>query len=91
MSHLRRFPVGYVKIDRSFVHGLGRVTNDEIVVSGMISLVRALRMEAIAEGVETAEQAGRLREIGCKMAQGYYFSEPLPPQEASELLSTQAW
>jgi diguanylate cyclase (GGDEF)-like protein/PAS domain S-box-containing protein len=90
MSHLRRFPVGYVKIDRSFVHGLGRVTNDEIVVSGMISLVRALRMEAIAEGVETAEQAGRLREIGCKMAQGYYFSEPLPPQEASELLSTQA-
>jgi EAL domain-containing protein (putative c-di-GMP-specific phosphodiesterase class I) len=90
MSHLRRFPVDYVKIDRSFVHGLGRVTNDEIVVSGMISLVRALRMEAIAEGVETADQAARLREIGCKVAQGYYFSEPLPPQAASELLSTQA-
>jgi len=90
MSHLKSFPVGYVKIDRSFVQGLGKVTNDEIVVSGMISLVRALRMEEIAEGVETAEQAARLREIGCKVAQGYYFSEPLPPQAASALLSTQA-
>jgi len=90
MSHLKSFPVGYVKIDRSFVQGLGKVTNDEIVVSGMISLVRALRMEEIAEGVETAEQAARLREIGCKVAQGYYFSEPLPPQAASALLSAQA-
>jgi EAL domain-containing protein (putative c-di-GMP-specific phosphodiesterase class I) len=88
MSHLKRFPVGYVKIDRSFVGGLGKATNDEIVVSGMMSLVRALRMEAIAEGVETAEQATRLREIGCKVAQGYYFSEPLPPQAATELVSS---
>ncbi len=90
MSHLKRFPVGYMKIDRSFVRGLGRVTNDEIIFSGMLSLVRALRMEAIAEGVETAEQARRLREIGCKMAQGHYFSRPLPPQAASALLNTQA-
>ncbi len=90
MSHLKRFPVGYVKIDRSFVSGLGRVTNDEIIFSGMLSLVRALRMEAIAEGVETAEQARRLRKIGCKMAQGHYFSRPLPPQVASALLNTQA-
>ena len=87
MSHLNLFPVGYVKIDRSFVRGLGKVANDEIVVSGMISLVQALHMEAIAEGVETPEQAARLREIGCKMAQGYYFSKPLPPQAASALLS----
>lgn len=50
MSHLKCFAVGYVKIDRSFVSGLGKATNDEIVVSGMMSLVRALRTEAIAEG-----------------------------------------
>ena len=86
MNHLRRFPVDYAKIDRSFVSGLGKVANDEIVVSGMISLVQALHMEAIAEGVETAEQAARLREMGCMIAQGYYFSEPLPPQAASALL-----
>jgi diguanylate cyclase (GGDEF)-like protein/PAS domain S-box-containing protein len=90
MNHLRRFPVGYAKIDRSFVNGLGKVANDEIVVSGMISLVQALHMEVIAEGVETAKQAARLREIGCRIAQGYYFSEPLPPQAASELLSKRA-
>ena len=76
-----------MKIDCSFVSGLCKATNDEIVVSGMMSLVQALRMEAIAEGVETAEQAARLREIGCKVVQGYYFSEPLPPQAASELVS----
>ena len=86
MSHLNLFPVGYVKIDRSFVRGLGKVANDEIVVSGIISLVEALRMEVIAEGVETPEQAARLREIGCRIAQGYYFSKPLPPQAASALL-----
>jgi len=72
------------------VSGLGKATNDGIVVSGMMSFVQALCMEAIAEGVEIAEQAARLLEIGCKVAQGYYFSEPLPPQGASELVSSRA-
>ena len=80
----------YVKIDRSFVSRLGKATNDEIVVSGMMSLVRALGMEAIAEGVETAEQAARLREIGCKVVQGYYFSKPLLPPAMSELVRSRA-
>jgi EAL domain-containing protein (putative c-di-GMP-specific phosphodiesterase class I) len=88
MSHLNLFPVGYVKIDRSFVRGLGKVANDEIVVSGIISLVEALRMEVIAEGVETPEQAARLREIGCRIAQGYYFSKPLPSEAVSAFLAT---
>ncbi|MCA1738750.1 MAG: EAL domain-containing protein [Actinobacteria bacterium] len=88
MSHLKRFPVGYVKIDRSFVSGLGKMTKDDLVVSGIVTLVRAMGMEAIAEGVETVEQAARLREIGCEIAQGYYFSEPLTPQAASALLQT---
>ena len=59
----------------------------------MISLVRALGMEAIAEGVETAEQAAQaapLREIGCKVVQGYYFSKPLPSPAMSELLKSRA-
>ena len=72
------------------MRGLGKATNDEIAVSGMMSLVRALRMEAIAEDVETAGQAARLREIGCKVVQGYYFSEPLSPQVAWELVSSRA-
>ena len=62
-----------MKIDRSFVGGLVKATNDDIMLSGMMSLVRALNMEAIAEGVETADQAARLGEIGCKVVRGYYL------------------
>jgi diguanylate cyclase (GGDEF)-like protein/PAS domain S-box-containing protein len=86
MSYLKRFPVDYVKIDRSFVEELDEET-DEVVASGIVSLVRALNMKAIAEGVETAEQLARLRQMGCEMAQGYYFSEPLPSEALSVLLA----
>ncbi len=89
MSHLKRFPVGYVKIDRTFVGGLVKATNDEIMLSGMMRLLRALNMEAIAESVETAEQAARLEEIECKVVQGYYFSNTLPPRAAGLHSSTE--
>ncbi|MDQ3921872.1 MAG: EAL domain-containing protein [Actinomycetota bacterium] len=88
MSYLKRFPVDYVKIDRSFVEDLGKGTEYEIIASGMVSLARALNMKAIAEGVESAKQLARLREMGCEMAQGYYFSEPIPAEEASALFAT---
>ncbi len=87
MSYLTRFPVDYVKIDRSFVEELGEET-DEVVAAGMVSLVQALNMKAIAEGVETAEQLARLQEMGCEMAQGYYFSEPLPSEAVLTLLAS---
>jgi EAL domain-containing protein (putative c-di-GMP-specific phosphodiesterase class I) len=77
MRWLERFPVDYVKIDRSFVAGLGERTEDEVVARSLIRLAKGLGMEAIAEGVETAEQLARLEEMGCEMAQGHYFSEPL--------------
>ncbi len=86
MSYLRRFPVDYVKIDRSFVEELDKET-DEVVAAGMVSLVRALNMKVIAEGVETAEQLAQLQEMGCDLAQGYYFSEPLPSEEVPALLA----
>ena len=86
MSYLKRFPVDYVKIDRSFVEELSE-ESDEVVASGIVSLVRTLNMKAIAEGVETAEQLARLRQMRCEMAQGYYFSKPLSSEAASELLA----
>jgi EAL domain-containing protein (putative c-di-GMP-specific phosphodiesterase class I) len=86
MSYLKRFPVDYVKIDRSFVEELSE-ESDEAVASGIVSLVRTLNMKSIAEGVETAEQLARLRQMRCEMAQGYYFSKPLPSEAASELLA----
>ncbi len=87
LSYLRRFPVELLKIDRSFVVGLGEDPEDRVILSAMISLSQDLGMEAIVEGVETAGQLAQLRKMGCKMAQGNHFSWPLPPEAASALLA----
>ena len=87
LAALHRFPVELLKIDRSFVAGLGEDPSEGTAfLSAMINLGQALGMKTVAEGVETAEQAARLREMGCEMAQGNYFSEPLESEAASDLL-----
>jgi diguanylate cyclase (GGDEF)-like protein/PAS domain S-box-containing protein len=90
LSYLKRFPVDYLKIDRSFIAGLGQDTDgaskDAQIVSAMTDLTHALGLEAVAEGVETSEQLARLRDIGCEFGQGNYFSEPLPSEALSVLL-----
>jgi diguanylate cyclase (GGDEF)-like protein/PAS domain S-box-containing protein len=75
-TSLRDMPVSAVKIDRSFVHQLGASPGDEAIVAGIISLARALAIEAIAEGVETEAQAAALLELGCWFAQGFLFGAP---------------
>ena len=85
LSYLERFPVDYVKIHRSFVGGLGKHSRAETLGSAIISLAHALGLKAIAEGVETEEQFDRLRELGCDLAQGYYFARPLTGKAASTL------
>src|SRR4028118_816710 len=87
LSLLRRFPLDELKIDREFVDGLGRSDQDEAIVRLVIDLSHALGLEAVAEGVETAEQLARLREMGCDQAQGFYFWESLPGEEAAALLA----
>jgi diguanylate cyclase (GGDEF)-like protein/PAS domain S-box-containing protein len=77
-SSLRDLPVQAVKIDRSFVHQLGRSTGDTAIVAAIVSLARALGIDAIAEGVEVAEQASLLSELGCPLAQGFLFGAPGP-------------
>jgi diguanylate cyclase (GGDEF)-like protein/PAS domain S-box-containing protein len=83
LSYLKRFPVDFLKIDRSFVAGLGQEPNgvstkDTEIVKAMIDLTHALGLRVIAEGVETSEQLAQLRNMKCDLAQGNYFSEPLP-------------
>ena len=90
LSYLKRPPADYLKIDRSFVGGLGKDPKDEGIVSSVIDLSRVLGMGAIAEGVESAEQAARLRDLGCPLAQGYLFSRPLPAEGAGALLEAGA-
>jgi diguanylate cyclase (GGDEF)-like protein/PAS domain S-box-containing protein len=91
LSYLKRFPVDFLKIDRSFIAGLGQVANgaskDEEIVSAMVELTHALGLKAVAEGVETSEQLTRLRQMKCDLAQGNYFSEPLPSEELAVILA----
>jgi EAL domain-containing protein (putative c-di-GMP-specific phosphodiesterase class I) len=70
-----------LKVDQSFVRGLGANHEDEAIVSTVIKLAGALNLDAIAEGVETAEQEALLRDFGCRLAQGYRFGRPVRAEE----------
>jgi diguanylate cyclase (GGDEF)-like protein len=76
LSYLKRFPVDVLKIDRSFVDGLGVDGEDSAIVKATIGLAQALGLTTIAEGVETAVQVRELSALGCDQAQGYFFSRP---------------
>ena len=88
LSYLKHFPVDFLKIDRSFVAGLGHDPKDEGLVAASIELAHALKLEVVAEGVETEGQLERLRTLGCDIAQGFYFQKPSPEDTASESLAT---
>ena len=89
LSQIRQLPpVDVIKIDRSFIAGLGQNREDEAIVASVISLARALEVETIGEGVETAEHAMALRELGCDHAQGFHLARPAPAAEIGELLAS---
>jgi diguanylate cyclase (GGDEF)-like protein/PAS domain S-box-containing protein len=88
LAYLKRLPANALKIDKSFVKGIGEDLEDTAIVGMVRELAHTLGMEAIAEGVESENQATLLKEMGCDMAQGYHFSMPLPPEEIPALLSS---
>jgi diguanylate cyclase (GGDEF)-like protein len=90
ISYLRTLPVDRVKVDRSLIVGLGTDPTQPALVAAVLQLVRACGLEAVWEGVETAEQAEHLRNLGCLSAQGYYFSRPLPPEQIPALVAAQS-
>jgi len=85
LSHLHLFPIDKLKIDRSFINLIGSNNNDSLIPT-IIALAEQLNLRVIAEGVETADQLEKLRQLKCQMVQGYYFSKPLPANEFSALL-----
>ncbi|HEV7208120.1 MAG TPA: EAL domain-containing protein [Mycobacteriales bacterium] len=87
LSYLTRLPVTTLKIDRSFVTDLGKVDEAETVAAAIISLGDRLGLKVIAEGVETADQQRVLLALGCRNAQGFLFSRPVPEAEARALLT----
>jgi diguanylate cyclase (GGDEF)-like protein len=91
LTHLRRLPLTFVKIDQSFVQGLGSDQEDERIVSAVVDLASNLGLRSIAEGVETNDQLDRLREFGCDQAQGYLFARPLPPNDVPTALQRSTW
>ena len=87
LGHLQRFPVDVLKIDQSFVRDMRAETDgDAPIVEAVISLARALDLHVVAEGVETAQQADRLRSLGCDLGQGYFFARPQPSASITALL-----
>lgn len=90
MGHLRKFEVNYLKIDRSFVHSVTNQVDSRMFVESVIAMAHKLGLKVIAEGVETAGQKDWLRTVGCDMAQGYFFSGPVSPEDFEQLLISEA-
>jgi len=86
LNYLKILPVDFLKIDRSFVKGIGRDRNDEMIVKTIISMAKSMNLKTIAEGVETEEQLRFLIENGCDYGQGYYFGKPVPEDKIMEVI-----
>jgi EAL domain-containing protein (putative c-di-GMP-specific phosphodiesterase class I) len=87
LRYLRHFPIAILKIDGSFVDGLGIDRDDETIVRAAIDLARALGIAVVAEGVETALQESHLIELGCALAQGFHYGALFDPIEAERRLA----
>jgi diguanylate cyclase (GGDEF)-like protein len=87
LSYLHSFPVDTLKIDQSFVKHLDGTPENLKLVSVILGIAQTMKMSVIAEGIETQQQLNQLRNLDCNLGQGYYFSEPLPPERAIKLVT----
>lgn len=76
LSYLKHLPIDALKIDRAFVRDMATDSNDAAIVTAIVRMARTLNLKTVAEGVETAEQLGQLRALGCDAVQGFYFGRP---------------
>jgi EAL domain-containing protein (putative c-di-GMP-specific phosphodiesterase class I) len=84
LAYLKKLPVSVLKIDRSFVSDMGADMESAVIVQSTISLAHNLGLSVVAEGVEDEEVLGMLAEMGCDLAQGFFFSRPIPAPECAE-------
>jgi EAL domain-containing protein (putative c-di-GMP-specific phosphodiesterase class I) len=87
LTYLQQFPIEAVKIDASFLQGIGIQKNDEAIVAGIIQMAHSLGQTVIAEGVETEQQLQFLKECGCDCGQGFLYSHPLTASEFEAFLA----
>ena len=90
LSYLHRFPINTLKVDRSFVNTMEDGTENGEIVRTVIALAKTLRLNVVAEGIETIHQLHQLRILGCEYGQGYLFSRPVPAEEAEKLIEDKA-
>jgi diguanylate cyclase (GGDEF)-like protein len=91
LGYLKRFPVDTLKIDRSFVKGIGRDMEDTAIVRAVITVAKSLGLSVTAEGIEDEEQLAELRALGCERGQGYYFARPVEGDQIPALLAAPPW
>lgn len=91
LAYLKNFPIDSLKIDRSFIKNLPEDKKNTAIISAVIALARNLGIKSIAEGIETREQLNFVEMEGCDLAQGYYFSRPLPEDQMNDLLDHSEW
>jgi len=87
LSYLSRFPIDVLKIDKSFIRGINRNSDDYAIVRAITALAQSLNLSVVAEGIESAEQLDALRREKCDRVQGYLFSKPLPSEEFMKFIS----
>jgi len=86
LSYLTRLPLDALKVDRSFVDGLGTESRDTAVTEAIVAMSRALSLRVVGEGAETEQQVAELARLGCDLVQGFYFSQPVPAEEITRML-----
>lgn len=86
LNYLSRYPVDFIKIDKSFINLIAEQDKARALVAVLINMAKVLNVKVVAEGVETAEQFSVLQQLGCDYIQGYYFSRPLPKADFMSLL-----
>ena len=89
LSYLHRFPINTLKVDRSFVSAMEDGSENGEIVRTVVALAKTLRLNVVAEGIETIHQLHQLRILGCEYGQGYLFSRPVPVEEAERLIDDQ--
>ncbi len=90
LAYLEQFPIDILKIPKEFVDGIDHESAQTKLAQGILSLGNTLGLQLVAEGVEKPEQAAQLRQLGCDMAQGFYFGEPMPIEEMALFMRSQA-
>lgn len=88
LAYIKQLNVDYIKVDRSFITNIVTDIKDEAIIMSILLLCQKLNREVIIEGVETKEQKEKLISLGCKLAQGFYFSKPVPAEVITAQLTS---